>query len=92
MIRDCFISGYVAPQKVEGYVSAIGELLVTREHDVPGSGKAYVYVIAVDEQDTPYFRGPYKPYPEHYYDQASGVPVESLFGRVRLDSLKQRTV
>lgn len=91
-IRECFISGYLEPQKVEGRVTAIGELLITRDHEAPESGKAYVYVVAIDEHSTPYYRGPYKPYPEHYYHQGSGVPVASLFGRVNLGDLDERIV
>jgi hypothetical protein len=91
-IRDCFISGYLEPQKVEGNVTAIGELLITRDHATPESGKAYIYVVAIDENLTPYYRGPYKPYPEHYYHQKLAVPVDRLFGRVKLDNLDERTV
>ena len=47
----CYISGYATPESVEGGVKAIGELLVTRPHDKAPveSGKAYMYLIAVDE-------------------------------------------
>jgi hypothetical protein len=86
-IKDCYISGYVNPREVEGGVKAIGELLITRDHEIPESGKAYIYVVAIDEYATPYFRGPYKPYPEHYYNQGSGIPVDKLFGRVGLNNL-----
>ena len=91
-IRDCYISGYLNPQEVEGNVAAIGELLITRDHDVPESGKAYMYVVAIDEHSTPYYRGPYKPFPEHYYNQNVGTPVEKLFGRIHLDELHKRMV
>lgn len=81
-INECYISGYINPEVASGGVTPVGELLVTRDHEVPESGKAYVYLIAVDEEKTPYFRGPYKPYPEHYYSKYNGIPVDKLFGRV----------
>lgn len=91
-IRDCFISGYVDARKVEGHVEAIGELLVTRDHETPESGKAYIFVVAVDDHSTPYFRGPFKPVPQHYYNQEDGVPIDKLFGRVDLNDLGRQKV
>ncbi len=89
-IRDCFISGYVKPEEVQGKMKAIGELLVTRPHDIPESGKAYMYLVAIDYNAKPYFLGPFKPYDGHYYEEASGVPVEKLFGKIERDDLSKR--
>lgn len=92
-MQDCFISGYLDPKAVEGDVTAVGELLITRDHEKsPESGKAYIYVVAVDESSIPYFRGPFKPVPEHYYSQQKGVPLDKLFGRVDLDDMSCRIV
>ena len=93
IIQDCFISGYAIPQAVEGEVNAIGELLVTRQYDdVPESGKAYVYLVAVDDQDQPWFRGPYKPYGPHYFDQAKPIPSGELFGQIQLKNLNKTSL
>ena len=89
-LEKAFISGYLKPQNVPDGLNAIGELLVTRAHDVAESGKAYIYLVGIDQNDTPYFRGPYKPYPEHYYNVDSGVPLDRLFGRINI-SLPGRT-
>lgn len=91
-IRDCFISGYLNPETVAGGVKAIGELLVTRAHEVPESGKAYVYLVAVDYNAQPHFLGPFKPYDGHYYREDAGVPVEKLFGKIDLGDLGKRIV
>src|SRR5712691_3988951 len=47
-IQDCYISGYVNPEHIKG-LKAIGELLVTRAHDMPQSGKGYMYLVAIDD-------------------------------------------
>ena len=91
-INGCYISGYIDSENSSGSVTPIGELLVTRDHDVPESGKAYVYLVAKDKDDIPYFRGPYKPFPQHYYSKDCGVPVHQLFGRVDLKNLNMMNV
>ena len=69
-------------------MNAIGELLVTRQYDdVVESGKAYVYLVAIDDQSRPWFRGPYKPYGPHYFDQAKPIPSGELFGQIQPGSL-----
>jgi len=91
-IQECYISGYMTPQAVEGGVEAIGEILVTRLHDQATlkSGKAYMYLIAIDEEKQPWFRGPYKPYDAHYYSLESGVATEQLFGQIKLHDLGKK--
>ncbi len=91
-LEQAFVSGYLQPQNVPDGMTAIGELLVTRAHDVPESGKAYVYLVGIDKNATPYFRGPYKPYPEHYYNVDRGVPVDGLFGRINVAKPGQTNV
>ena len=89
-IQQCYISGYATPQAVAGGVEAIGELLVTRQFEyVPESGKAYLYLVGVDNGGQPWFRGPYKPYGPHYFDQAQPIPMDELFGQIRLGNLDQ---
>jgi hypothetical protein len=89
-IQRCYISGYATPKATEGGVNAIGELLVTRQYDgVAESGKAYVYLVAIDDQMRPWFRGPYKPYGPHYFDQAEPIPSGELFGQIQLGSLNR---
>jgi len=89
-IRDCYISGYLKPENISGDIQPIGELLVTRAHDVPESGKAYMYLIAIDDTCKPHLTGPFKPYDAHYYDSAAGVPVEKLFGRIDRTDLAKK--
>ncbi len=91
-IRKIYISGYAIPEAIPNGLEAIGELLVTRNHTVPGSGKAYLYLIGIDQENVPYFRGPYKPYPTHYYNEDNGVPVDRLFGRIDRNLLDQTRV
>lgn len=88
-VTQCYISGYATPQAVEGGVDAIGEILVTRLHDqaMVESGKAYMYLVAVDQNNEPWFRGPYKPYGPHYYSLEDGVPTGQLFGQINLKNL-----
>lgn len=80
-LEQGFITGYVESKSIPVGLEAIGELLVTRAHEVLESGKAYVYLVGVDEQANAYFKGPFKPYPDHYYDKAAGVPTDKLFGK-----------
>ena len=91
-IKDCYISGYFSPESVEGGVNAIGELLVTRlhEHSPTESGKAYVYLVAIDQENQPWFRGPYKPYGPHYYSLDSGIAFDELFGQIDLNKLSKK--
>ena len=89
-IRECFISGYVKPEQVQGNVNAIGELLVTRTHDIPESGKAYMFLVAIDQNQKPHFLGPFKPYQAHYYNEGAGVPVGELFGKIDRADLSKR--
>jgi hypothetical protein len=59
--------------------------MVTRAHDdAPASGKAYIYLVGIDNQANAYFKGPFKPYPEHYFNKDAGVPTDKLFGRTGL--------
>lgn len=76
-----YITGYLDSKAVGNGLEAIGELLVTRAHDMPESGKAYVYLVGVDKDANAYFKGPFKPFPEHYYNKAEGIPMNKLFGR-----------
>lgn len=80
-LEQGFITGYVQPKAIPAGLDAIGELLVTRGHDVPASGKAYVYLVGIDREANAYFKGPFKPFPEHYYNKDAGVPLDKLFGR-----------
>jgi hypothetical protein len=91
-LEEAYISGYVLPQYLLDGIQAIGELMVTRGHDVPISGKAYLYLVGIDSGANPYFRGPYKPYPEHYYNKDAGIPVNDLFGRINPAKLGQTNV
>ena len=92
-IQVCYISGYATQQAIEGGAQAIGELLVTRQYDgQPQSGKAYVYLVAIDNQMRPFFRGPYKPYDARYFDQAQPIRSGELFGRIQHGNLDQTIV
>jgi hypothetical protein len=91
-LENVFISGYVKPQVLPNGLEAIGELLVTRAHDVPASGKAYMYLVGVGKENDVYFRGHYKPFPEHYYNVDHGIPVNQLFGRIILSNLDQKNI
>ncbi|HEY5706307.1 MAG TPA: hypothetical protein VIS96_12100 [Terrimicrobiaceae bacterium] len=89
-ILQCYISGYATPQAVAGRVNAIGELLVTRQYEgVVESGKAYVYLVAIDDEMRPWFRGPFKPYGPRYFNQAQPIPSGELFGKIQHGNLNK---
>lgn len=92
-IQQCYISGYAAPHAVVGEVNATGELLVTRQFEgVRESVKAYMYLVAVDEQGAPWFRGPYKPYGAHYFELSQPMPLANLFGQIQLDNVYRNSL
>ena len=76
-VYEAYQSGYCETYKDVRDVNVQGELLVARSGE--GTGKGYVFFFGVSES-TVHFAGPYKPYGDRYFDPASGVPVEKLFG------------
>lgn len=91
-IDQMYVSGYVNPKILPDGIEAIGELLVTRAHDVPESGKAYMWLVGLGKGNDVYFRGPYKPYGPHYFNVDDGVPVDKLFGRIDLTNLTKTSI
>ncbi|MEO6002227.1 MAG: hypothetical protein ABIZ04_21435 [Opitutus sp.] len=91
-IDEVFVSGYANAKSLPGGITAIGELLVTRPHDVPESGKAYMWLVGVSKEKDVYLRGPYKPYGPHYYNVDQGVPLNELFGRIDHTNLNKTSL
>ncbi len=77
-----YASGDVNPQILqEGLTIGTEFIIIRTEGEI---AKAYNFVMAKSSDDKIYFSGPYKKFPDHYFDPKSQIEIEKLFGHTPL--------
>lgn len=82
-----YVSGHLTHSLSPEDIVVQGEVVLSRIDFNAGIGKGYVFPFGISGSKV-YFSGPYKPYDGHYFQTGSAVPVEKLFGKVKIPEVK----
>jgi hypothetical protein len=73
-----YVSGYITPIVMQQGLTIGGEQVIERtEGELT---KEYNFVFATSSDSNVYYNGPYKNFVGHHLNDASSVPIKSLFG------------